>query len=415
MTQPDVTIVGGGLVGLSLAALLRESGLHIALLESDTLPRWPAPLGDRPFAPRVSALSPASQRILHRCGAWEGITARRATPYRHMHVWDGEGTGSIHFSAAELRVHELGHIVENDVVRSALTRCIESAPNIQVIEGARLDRAAPEARGLRLHLTGAKSLSTQLLVGADGARSRVRDLAGMRIRQWSYGQRAIVTTVRTDEPHSETAWQRFEAGAPLALLPLTAASGDDHFASVVWSLPDNRADAALALGDDEFDQSLSGAFEYRLGRIRAVDRRYSFPLHQCHALRYVVPRVALIGDAAHSIHPLAGQGVNLGLLDAAVLAEEILQGQARGLAPGALAALQRYQRRRQSHNLSLMAAMEGLYRTFGLESLPLQWLRNRGLDLVDQWSPLKNWLSAQATGLQPPAMGGSTKIAHQDP
>lgn len=408
----DIVIAGGGMVGVALAAALAPSGLSIVLIE----PRDLAPEAYLPFVEnenskcmdsRVSALTPVSKQILSHLGAWEAIQAQRVTPYREMQVWDGEGTSSIHFDAASAYRSNLGHIVENRVILAGLYEAARQFDNIQWLNpltikslgSAELNDAGQWQR--HLQLSDGSALTTRLLVAADGAKSRTRQLAGMAITEWDYQHRAIVTTVRTEKPHEHTAWQRFTEDGPLAFLPLPDTDDGEHQCSIVWSTSPDHAASLLAMDDDAFCQALATAFEQRLGKVISTDRRQAFPLVQRHAKSYVSTGIALVGDAAHSIHPLAGQGVNLGFMDVATLAEEILNGSAKGIDFSNVDWLRRYQRRRQGEVWKMMAAMAGLKHLYGDVPAPIQWLRNMGLSQVDRLSPLKRVISQQAMGFGP--------------
>lgn len=394
--QADLIIVGAGMVGSALALALEHSGLEILVVDG-------GPLSVRPFAaegafePRVSALSAASQRILERLGVWDGIVARRVSPYRDMRVWDGSGTGSVHFSAASVHAEVLGHIVENRAVQDALLDRLHDS-QIGLLGSARLEQLRRSGDGWLLTLADGRELRAPLLLAADGANSAVRRLAGCATREWDYLHHAIVTSVRCERPHQATAWQRFTDDGPLAFLPL-ARQGDEHWCSIVWSTVPAEAERLMALGDDAFRHELGKAFEWRLGQVTAVDPRLCIPLRQRHAKRYVESGLALIGDAAHSIHPLAGQGVNLGFLDAAVLAEVLLHALQRGEQPNDVRVLSRYERRRMPHNLAMMAAMEGFERLFQADPLPLRLLRNSGLNWVDDLPDAKALFVRRALGL----------------
>ena len=395
--QADLIIVGAGMVGSTLALALEGCGLDIVVLDASSLevvefdPQCS-------FEPRVSALSAASQRILQRVGAWPGIAARRASPYTDMHVWDGSGTGQIHFSAETVHAEVLGHIVENRVVQDALLDAMQRRGGLQLIGEACLDQLAHTADGWQLTLADGRELRTPLLIAADGANSAIRRLAGCETREWDYLHQAIVTSVRCSEPHQRTAWQRFTDDGPLAFLPLER-DGDRHWCSIVWSATEAEARRLMALDDESFRAALGRAFEQRLGEVLEVDPRLCIPLRQRHAKRYVQPGLALIGDAAHTIHPLAGQGVNLGLLDAAVLAEVIKAAVARGERVADVQVLSRFERRRMPHNLAMMAAMEGFERLFQADPLPLRWLRNTGLKAVQALPEAKALFVRQALGL----------------
>lgn len=393
--RADLIIVGAGMVGSALALALKDSGLEILLIDGSPLsvkPFDPA----APFEPRVSALSAASQRILLRLGAWPGVLARRSSPYSEMRVWDGSGTGQIHFSASSVHAEVLGHIVENRVVQDALMEPLHDS-GIGLMPGARLERLRRSGDDWLLTLVDGRELRAPLVIAADGANSAVRRLAGCATREWDYLHHAIVTSVRCAEPHQRTAWQRFTDDGPLAFLPLEREG--EHWCSIVWSATPTEAERLMALDDDAFCKELGRAFEWRLGEVLGADPRLCIPLRQRHAKRYVEEGLALIGDAAHTIHPLAGQGVNLGFLDAAVLAEVLLHANTRGERLADERVLGRFERRRMPHNLAMMAAMEGFERLFQADPLPLRWLRNSGLKWVDGLPEAKALFVRQALGL----------------
>lgn len=325
--RADLLIVGAGMVGSALALALRHSGLEILLLDGGSLTVKPFD-GDAPFEARVSALSAASQRILERLGAWEEIAKRRVSPYSDMHVWDGSGTGQIHFSAASVHAQVLGHIVENRVVQDGLLERLHDS-DIGLLPNARLEQMRRSGDEWLLTLADGRRLRAPLVVAADGANSAVRRLAGCQTREWDYLHHAIVTSVRCSAAHQATAWQRFTDEGPLAFLPLSR-DGQQGWCSIVWSTTPEQAEQLMALDDQAFLKALERGFEGRLGQVLHADPRVCVPLRQRHAKRYVDEGLALIGDAAHTIHPLAGQGVNLGFLDAAVLAEVLVNACERG-------------------------------------------------------------------------------------
>ncbi|WP_375123785.1 2-octaprenyl-3-methyl-6-methoxy-1,4-benzoquinol hydroxylase [Pseudomonas sp. LW8] len=394
--RADVLIVGAGMVGSALALALQDSGLEVLLLDG-------SPLSVKPFAaeaafePRVSALSAASQRILERLGVWDGIAQRRSSPYTDMHVWDGSGTGQIHFSASSVHADVLGHIVENRVVQDALLERLHGC-DLGMLANARLEQMRRSGDDWLLTLADGRTLRAPLVIAADGANSAVRRLTGVATREWDYLHHAIVTSVRCSQPHRKTAWQRFTDHGPLAFLPLER-DGQQDWCSIVWSTTPGEAERLMALEETAFCAELERAFEGRLGEVINADPHLCVPLRQRHAKRYVAEGLALIGDAAHTIHPLAGQGVNLGFLDAAVLAEVLLQAHQRGERLADVKVLSRYERRRMPHNLALMAAMEGFERLFQADPLPLRWLRNAGLKLVEQMPEAKALFVREALGL----------------
>jgi len=394
--RADLLIVGAGMVGSALALALQGSGLQVLLLDGSPMSVKPFD-SQAAFEPRVSALSAASQRILDRLGVWDGIVARRTSPYTDMHVWDGSGTGQIHFSAASLHAEVLGHIVENRVVQDALLDRLHDC-DLGLLANARLEQMRRSGDDWLLTLADRRTLRAPLVIAADGANSAVRRLTGVATREWDYLHHAIVTSVRCAGPHRQTAWQRFTDNGPLAFLPL-ARDGQQDWCSIVWSTTPGEAQRLMALDNGAFCAELERAFEGRLGAVLGADPRVCVPLRQRHAKRYVAEGLALIGDAAHTIHPLAGQGVNLGFLDAAVLAEVLLQSAGRGERLADLKVLSRYERRRMPHNLALMAAMEGFERLFQADPLPVRWLRNTGLKLVDRMPEAKALFVREALGL----------------
>lgn len=393
--RADLLIVGAGMVGSALALALQGSGLNVVVVDGGPLSVKPFD-AQAMFEPRVSALSGASQRILQRLGAWEGIVGRRTSPYGEMQVWDGSGTGQIHFSAASVHADVLGHIVENRVVQDALLDRLHDC-DIGLLANARLEQMRRSGDDWLLTLADGRLLRAPLVIAADGANSAVRRLTGTPTREWDYQHHAIVTSVRTGNAHRKTAWQRFTDHGPLAFLPLQR--DDEHWCSIVWSVTPKEAERLTALDDQAFCHELERAFEGRLGEVLAADPRVCVPLRQRHAKRYVAEGLALIGDAAHTIHPLAGQGVNLGFLDAAVLAEVLLHANERGERLADERVLSRFERRRMPHNLALMAAMEGFERLFQANELPLRWLRNTGLKVVNQFPEAKATFVRQALGL----------------
>ncbi len=398
----DIVIAGGGIVGAALACLLDGLALRIALVERRLPEAEKAPFRapELRFDPRVSALNESSRRILDAIGIWGEVRGIRCCDYREMRVWDAEGTGAIAFSAAALGVDSLGTIVENSIVLARLYARLRRQENLRVISPFRSTSLnAGSGGGLVLGGDSGAALRTKLLVGADGADSAVRRLAGMSHREWDYGQAAVVTTVRTAHSHGRCARQRFLDTGPLAFLPLpTAAGGELRHSSIVWSTRPEEAEELLEMPDERFRARLAASIEHRLGEIEWSDRRFRFPLRQLRADSYVKHNIVLVGDAAHTIHPLAGQGVNLGLKDAAVLAEELRAGFAAGRAAGDPLPPRRFERRRKGENLGMMWSMEGLHRLFGAQPPPLRWLRNTGLRLVDRTAPLKNFLARRAIG-----------------
>lgn len=393
LVEAEVAIVGAGLVGSSLALLLAEAGMRVALLESRKALVDKASLSARPL-PRVSALTPVSQRLLAGLGAWPG---ERATPYRAMQVWDAQGSGEIAFSADEAGLAVLGHIVENDVTQAALHARLATHSNVTLLLGARLSALQASAKGYWLVLEDGRQVHAPLTVAADGARSTLRSLAGIDVHEEPMEQEAVVTTVRCTHAHGNTARQAFVGGSPLAFLPLTV-EGDDHYCSIVWSTTQAHADVLASATPEVLGKMLEEGIGGRLGKVSVCDGVHRFPLVQRHARRYALANLALVGDAAHSIHPLAGQGVNLGLMDAAVLAEEVVSAWRRGAPWGALATLSRFERRRRFDNAAMLTMMKGFKRLFATTNPALTLARNLGMGGMHQLAPLKRVIMRQAAG-----------------
>ncbi|MGB1236757.1 MAG: UbiH/UbiF/VisC/COQ6 family ubiquinone biosynthesis hydroxylase [Pseudomonadales bacterium] len=395
----DVAVVGAGMVGLTAALALCKQGMKVALVDAregsaQALVQGINSLCKQGYDNRVSALTFASQRIFENLGVWQKMAATRVSPYREMDVWDGAASGRIHFSCDELHQPCLGHIVENRVVVAALLEAVLQS-NITLVQGAEVIRMTSEQEGKTLHCADARTLSAQLVVAADGAMSKVRKLAALPMWQWDYGHHAIVATVVTEKPHNACARQRFTDDGPLAFLPLDA----PYTSSIVWSTSPQAARDLMATDDTEFASKLAQAFERCLGAVVQVESRALFPLRQRHAIDYVQPGVAMIGDAAHTIHPLAGQGVNLGLLDAAALTDTVAAAAARGVDFASLSELKKYQRARQADNLQMSAMMQGFKWLFDPQPAPVTLLRSLGMNLLDRATPLKQHIVQQAMGL----------------
>lgn len=394
----DIAIVGAGMVGAATAALLARQApaASIAVLDAEAPPSWH--VGDE-IGLRVVALSEASRRVLAACDAWHEIAAGRVSPYAFMRVWDSAvpagGPGTVRFSAADVAAPLLGHIVENELVRLALRNALLRLGNVSLMDDARLAALSLDGERAELQIEDGRRLQARLVVGADGAASPSRALAGLEVSGHDYEQRAVVCHLRCQLSHGDTAWQRFLPDGPIALLPLA-----DGRVSIVWSTTPERAAALLATDDESFRAAVGEAADGCLGEVLEAGPRAAFPLRMRHAPVYTRARYALVGDAAHTVHPLAGQGVNLGFLDAAALAETIVAGLAAGRDPGDPALLRRYERWRKPENLLAMRAFDGINRLFSNEHPALGALRRTGFTVVDRLPPLKSLFIRRAMGLE---------------
>ena len=389
----DVLIVGAGIAGLSLAIALSKSDCHVVVIDGADRPKpVNAGVALNDWDLRVSALTPTSIRFLESLGVWQRIPSERTAPYQAMCVWDADGTGRITFNAEDVAAPCLGHIVENRQTVQALLECAEACSGVELRWQRALESLSRKPDGWSIDCAGDQRLSAQLVVAADGARSKVRQLTAQPTRDWDYHQSAIVGTVALSSPHQATCWQAFLSTGPLALLPLP----DPSKVALVWSLDVQEHAGVAALSDTAFIEALNQALGPLAPHAEAVGTRVSFPLKQSHAIDYVDDALVLVADAAHSIHPLAGQGINLGLSDVRILAQELLAGCAGGLTVSSPVSLKRYQRQRKSENLAMMAAMEGFKRGFGSPHPAAVILRNIGLNMVERQPLLKRWFMRQA-------------------
>jgi 2-polyprenylphenol 6-hydroxylase len=394
----DVVVAGAGLAGLAAAAQLSrlECGrrLRLLLIDGGPRPRFD-PAAD--VALRVSALSTGSARLLSSLGAWDFVRDTRACAYDRMRVWDAtgrpDGPSALRFDAADFGVRELGFIVENVLVRSALAKVLDDS-DVELRFETPIRDLQQSGRRLAVVLDGDERIEPDLLIAADGAQSFVREHAGIATRETPYGQTALVTHLESREPHRNTAWQRFLRDGPLGMLPLA-----DGRISVVWSTSRSNARRAMAASDEELGRILSEASDRVLGELVVAGPRGDFPLCARHAERYVAPGLALVGDAAHAVHPLAGQGANLGLRDASRLAEVVDAALRDGQHPGDLPVLRRYARARRGENALMMHFLTGLNRLFATDSALVGQIRAVGMRAFNHSGPIRAQAVAIALGM----------------
>ena len=394
----NVVIAGAGVVGLTLAALLKRSpqSPHIRLTIVDAAPRPEFAASDE-IGLRVSAISTGSAKILGMADAWQSTIKERVCAYSDMQVWDSggavEGPETLRFSASEFALPQLGFIVENQLLQESLLKSLVERQ--QGVEFSTTIRAV-DCVGDRFAVTlsDGQKIAADLLVGADGGRSFVRQQSGIAVDGWAYRQTAFVTHLQTEINHQNTAWQRFLPAGPIALLPLA-----DGRVSVVWSTSPEEAANANSLTDEQLGETLTRVSDYVLGRLTPAGPRGAFPLAAQYAKQYVLPGLALIGDAAHSVHPLAGQGANLGIADAECLANVIAASMAANEDIGDFRVLRRYERARKGANITMLRFIDGLNRLFGTDSPAIAALRMTGMRLFNRSGPLREHAVRVALGI----------------
>jgi len=387
--QWDAVIVGGGVVGAACALALAQEGLQVALVEGREPPPWSALKPDL----RVFAFAADNATLLESLGVWKQVDQTRARAYRRMRVWDAAGGGDLTFDADTLGRRELGWIVENGLLVDRLWAALPGA-GVQLYCPARVEAMEQDAQGVRLRLDDGRRIEATIAIAADGAESTLRTLAGLDVSRHDYGQRGVVAYVDSALPNEDTAWQRFLDTGPLAVLPF-----DRHRSSIVWTLPDAEAERVLALDEDSFNRELTTAFAGRLGDMRLVSARAAFPLRRQLAKAYVAGRVLTLGDAAHVVHPLAGQGVNLGLRDVADLRELVRSAKQRRQEWSSPHRLQRWARSRRSENTLAAYSFDAINKVFSNDEMHLTLARGALLGLAGKLPPLMSLFWKRASGL----------------
>jgi 2-octaprenylphenol hydroxylase len=387
--KSNIIIVGGGLVGLMMANILAVEGFPIYVIDKAK----PEVVIDETIGIRVSAINKASQKLFESLGLWSQIKAIRFGQYDRMLVWDEASSANIEMAAAEIGEPHLGCIVENNIMLKVLYEALLPHENVEFICDNPV-AVIPDKLGYVLRFESGREINAPLLIGADGAKSWLRHEFNISSNSKAFNQHAVVCTVRTQKPHLYTAWQRFLATGPLAFLPLH----DKNLCSIVWSMREDEALKLVAIPDEEFNKALAQAFDHTLGEVQVIGIRAHYPLIQQHAECYVKEGMALIGDAAHSIHPLAGQGVNLGFADAKVLAETILAAHHKNRNIASLPTLMHYQRARKHYNASILWSMYGFNSLFSNRLNSMARLREFGMNFVDKQPLLKRFFIRQAMG-----------------
>lgn len=400
----DIAIVGAGMVGLSLACALAPTGLSIAIIDRAAPQEKSAWQGSDA---RVSAIVKSSEQYLKNIGAWDFIEQERHCAYNGMEVWEQDGTARIDFDSADIAYTELGFIVENRVMQWAMLERLKAFDNVFWFCPENITRLEKNDTW-QLHFESNKTIQAQLLVGADGALSFVREQLGIKLDIKDLEHKAIVCNVQCEKAHAGIARQIFLKTGPLAFLPLAESP---NTCSIVWSANHETANALMALDEHSFNEKLAQKFEHSLGNIVVSDKRFCFPLYQRHAKHYICEQAVLIGDAAHTIHPLAGQGVNLGYMDSAVLAEEILRAHTRNISIASKEVLRPYERRRRGQVSLMMHTMRAFQQLFSVNNADLIGLRNLGVKLTNKATPVKHHILSRAMGIE----GDVPKLAQASP
>ncbi len=386
----DVLVSGAGMIGGATACLFAKQGLKVGLIDSSTLQQWHE---DQDYG-RVSAINIASMNLFRQLDIWDDIEAKRPSPYHAMEVWEHQSNASISFDRQSIGQAQLGYIIENSAIISSLADKLRQNYNVKILENTTLVGRQIEHDRLIITTDDNKSIACKLLVGADGARSKVREICDIDAAYFDYEQDAIVTCISSDKSHCHTAWQTFLPSGPVALLPLT-----DGSCSIVWSCDRSHADRLMSLSDQQFCSELTGYFGTHLGEINTCTTRFRFPLEQYHAVQYISRFTALVGDAAHVTHPLAGLGANIGFMDAAALAEVVQDAMGKNQNISKHSVLRRYERWRKGDNGLVLNMMKGFKILFGQTTGPAKTARQAGLKVTDQILPLKNQFARYAMGL----------------
>ncbi len=392
--KADVVMVGGGLMGLSLATILGIYGVSVVCIEKFEPPKTMKP----EFDGRTTALSLGSRRVLEAAGIWDQLEPHTC-PIDEIRVADGTSPMFLHFDHREIGDKAFGWIIDNRFMRSVLYKQINKADNVTLCAPATANSFERDDFGVTVALDDGQIIQAKILIGADGQNSTVRDWAGITTHGWDYKQTAIVCCVDHELDHENIAVEHFLPDGPFAILPMKNDTGERTRSSVVWSIHGENATAITDLNDDDFNAALNEKFGNQLGTVSLVGGRYSYPLSLKHAKKYTAVRMALIGEAAHKMHPIAGQGLNLGMRDVALLAELIVDQKRLGLDLGARTLTTAYERRRRFDNQTMMMATDGLNRLFSNDIAPVRWARQIGLGLVEKTPFAKRFFMRQAMGL----------------
>lgn len=388
----DMMIVGGGIVGLTLAcALAQQTTLSIVVLEAQSqLQSWSSDHQHH----RVSAISLSSQRVFQALDIWDAIAEKRISPFTKIMVWDANNKNELCFNSSDIHEHILGYIIENNAIHDSLKEKLKSHIRVEMIDSIALDSYHEDNDSIKIYSKDDRLFEAKLAIAADGANSWLRQQANIDVNRFNYQQKAIVSTIYTEKPHLNVARQVFLPTGPLAFLPLSNANA----CSIVWSLPLEDEKRLSALDATQFKNELSQAFSYRLGAVVDMDKRYTFPLYKQQAKHYIQSKVVLVGDAAHTVHPLAGQGLNMGLLDATSLCEVIEHAMEKSTEFNRFETLRRYERWRKADNMSLALGIDIIKKLYASATPPIPSFLSIGLSLTNRMQLIKKMFTNHAVG-----------------
>lgn len=393
--EADIVIVGGGPAGCALTSILCKGGLKAICIDQDD----PATSIAKTFDGRTTAISYGSRNVMMNASAWDALSDE-ACPIKDIKIMDGGSPTLLEFLVDDVDSPAFGWIVENRKLRAALYKQLTGLKNATHLAPMRVTDYSRDEKNIYVHLADGRKIQSQLVIGADGKKSFTRDWMGIETRGWNYGQRGVVCIVHHEHPHDNIAIEDFRSEGPFAVLPMNDDEQGNHRSSIVWTEHGPDKDSALHWDEETFNAALAERFPEFYGSVALDGKRFSYPLSLSHAHSYIAPRMALIGDAAHAIHPIAGQGLNLGLRDVAVLAGLLIAAKNEDADLGNMDLLQAYERARRLDNMSMAAATDTLNRLFSNGIAPVRILRKVGLRMVQKFSPARKFFMKQAMGIK---------------
>ncbi len=394
--KSDIVIIGGGMIGLTVACAIAEDSLKVTVIEAAD----PTIFKDKGFDGRTCAIAYSSRKFFEKIGVWEGMS-KNAGDILDIRIIDGESPLFLHYDHKEVGDEPMGHIVENRHIRKSLMNKVNAYKNIELLAPAKYKHIKYDADKVSIDLEDGNHIEAKLLIAADGRNSQIRENANIPITKWSYNQTAIVCTVYHEKQHNGVAVERFLPSGPFASLPLGNIDGGkkkNHYSSLVWTEKDSLIDAYMNMSEDLFNEQMCLRFGDWLGEVKIIGDRWSYPLSLISAKNYTAKRMCLVGDAAHGMHPIAGQGLNYGLRDAEEISNLVKKTASLGLDIGGMSVLEQYQKARKFDNISMLAATDIINRLFSNDIAPIKAARRVGLAIVNQLPPIKKIFMKQAMG-----------------